>query len=63
MGFWQTAAAAMVGGLGVLLFAALCRLAWFFFRMRYTAFGRHLVRIGTSANEMLKDMERRERGQ
>ena len=61
MSFWDTAAAAFVGGLGVLLLASLVRLGWFFFKARFTAFGRLQTKAGMSIEEALREAERRER--
>jgi hypothetical protein len=62
MGFWETAAAALVGGLGVGLIAGSCRLGWLFFRRRYTPYGRLETRVETQFAEILREMERREGG-
>jgi len=62
MGFWETAAAALVGGLGVLFLAGLCRLGWLVFKMRFTAYGRLVQRTGIDIEKALKEAERRGRG-
>jgi len=62
MGFWRTTLAAFVGGFGVLVIAGLCRLAWFTFKARFTAYGRHVTRVGMTIEEALKDAERSEKG-
>lgn len=61
MGFWETATAAFVGSLGVLLIGALCKLAWLFYKIRFTAYGRHTTRVGMTVEKALKDAEEREK--
>ena len=61
MSFWETAAAAFVGGFGVLLLGGLCRLGWVYLKMRHTAVGRHQLRVGRTLEKALADNERRER--
>lgn len=60
MGFWETAAAVFVGGLGLLVLTGLCRFAWLMFKANYTAFGRVQPKVGMEVEEALRHVERRE---
>jgi hypothetical protein len=60
VGFWETAAAAFVGGVAVLLIGSLVRFGWFYYRMRHTAFGRHTTRAGMLVEQALSDAEQHE---
>lgn len=62
MSFWGTAAAAFVGGLGVLVIGGLIRFGWLMFFSQFTAYGRLQTKAGRQVEEALKDIERRERG-